>query len=175
LQEVLSQIRRQEVTERRCIQHSAPWPGLAGEGQELAVAAKQAGDVALKGAGFGAVETVTGAGGADAGAAFFRARAGALAAVQAAAAVAHGGGAAGAAGAAGAGAAARGEVGVAAGVAVAEGTGALTVQGVLRGSGGGRKVRFGGLGLPHLTPALSAPTGAERELWGPLTVQGVLR
>jgi hypothetical protein len=179
LHEVFAEFRRQKVAEG-CGVHRAR---LAGEGEEFAVAAEQAGDVTLEGAGFGAVEAVAGAGGADAGAAFLGAGTGAFAAVQAAAAVAHGGGAARAAGAAGARAAPWGEVGVAAWIAVAEGTGALTLYGVIphgAAAVGVGHLCVGGWCVPHLTLALSAPIhwsfrGAEMELRGPLTLQGVLR
>jgi hypothetical protein len=127
LYEVLSRFRLLEVAQ--CLHvHRA---GLAREGQEFAAAAEQTADVALKGAGFGAVAAVAGAGRTDAGTTFFRARAGTFPAMQAAAAVAHRGGAARAAGAAGAGAAARGKVGVAAGIAIAQRAGALTLHKVL--------------------------------------------
>jgi hypothetical protein len=129
LHRVFVQFRRCEVAKGLRV-HGA---GLAGEGEEFAAAAEQTGDVALERAGFGGVAAVAEAGGADTGAAFLCAGAGAFAAMQAAAAVAHGGGAAGTARAAGAGPAARGEVGVAARVAIAQRAAGLTVYRVFRG------------------------------------------
>ena len=82
---VFAEFQRCEVAESLLVHRS----GLSGEGEQVAAAAKQIADVPLKGSAFGAVAPVTRAGRANAGAALFGARAGALAAMHAAAAVAQ--------------------------------------------------------------------------------------
>jgi hypothetical protein len=130
---VIAEFGRQQMAEGFRVHRAR----LAGEAQQFAAAAQQAGDGALKCPSFGAVAAVAGTGGAYACAAFLGARAGAFAAVQAAAAVAHGRRPAGAAGAPGTRAAPWGKVGVPARVAIAQRAGALTLHKVLCGDRSG--------------------------------------